>query len=252
MSKKPAPWRRFYYLNMTTRALGLFIPHSLSTFAGKPVALRALGIPIKQAIWIVLMDNTFDLMLLSTLTIPGLLFLSDRISLVTFVVLILVFILILTGWLWWIISSEHLNSLIKRLGHMPRVTSLLHLDSDIINASLPTFSTTLKVLGLTVLLNGALATRFYYIAHAVEVPYPWPFFAASYPVAQLSLVLALLPGGLGIFEAGWYGMLLLGGVPKQSVLTFVIAQRAYIFIFVLIWAGVSTLLSLTVKEQERA
>jgi uncharacterized membrane protein YbhN (UPF0104 family) len=55
---------------------------------------------------------------------------------------------------------------------------------------------------------------------------------------------AVTPGGLGLFDAGWYGVLLLGGVPNQEALTFVIAQRAYIFIFVLVWAGFSVLLSL--------
>lgn len=59
-----APWHRFYYLNMTARALGPVVPRSLSTLAGKSVALRALGISLRRSVWIVVMDNLFDLGLL--------------------------------------------------------------------------------------------------------------------------------------------------------------------------------------------
>lgn len=113
---------------------------------------------------------------------------------------------------------------------------------------MPSRATALQALGLSVLLNGAIAACFYYIAQAVGLAYPWPLFAAGFPATQLSLVLAVTPGGLGLFDAGWYGVLLLGGVPHQDALTFVIAQRAYVFIFVLIWAGFGTLLSLATES----
>ena len=61
----------------------------------------------------------------------------------------------------------------------------------------------------------------------------------------MSLIIAIAPGGLGIFDLGWLGLLQLGGLSQSDAITFVVAQRAYIFVFVLVWAAFSALLSLT-------
>jgi len=245
-----APWRRFYYLNTTLRALGLVAPRSLSTLAGKPVALRAWGISLGRSIWIVLTDNLFDVGLLSALAIPALFFLKGSISTASFIIGALITIVAMTGGLWWATAAGRLAPLIRRLDQIPRFTSILHIDPEIAVDAVPSRSTSLRALGLSFLLHTAIATSYYYIAHAVGLSYPWLTFAASFPATQLSLMLAVTPGGLGLFDASWYGVLLLSGVPHQDAITFVIAQRAYIFVFVLIWAGVSVLLSLTVKEQQ--
>jgi hypothetical protein len=73
-----APWPRFYHLNMTTRALRLIVPRTLSTLGGKSVGLGALGVSLRRAVWIVMLDNGFDLLVLGTLTGPALLYLRNR------------------------------------------------------------------------------------------------------------------------------------------------------------------------------
>ena len=239
-----ASWHHFYYLNITTRAIGLVVPRSLSTVAGKSVALRAMGIPLKRAVWIVVLDNLFDLGLLGVLVVPSLLFLRNGVSPVGFTALTVGLIVAATGALWWITITGRMLSLIKWLGRIPWLASALHLDPESAADLLPSRTTALKALGLSVLLNAAIAACFYYVAQAVGLTYSWRLFAAGFPMTQLSLVLAVTPGGLGLFDAGWYGVLLLGGVSNQDALTFVIAQRAYVFLFVLIWAGFGTLLSL--------
>jgi len=243
-----APWRRFYYLNMTARALGLVAPRGLSTLGGKSVGLRALGVSLKRSFWIVLLDNFFDLALLGALMVPSLLFLKDWISSCAFIALALGLILPLAGALWWIAAAGRLLPLIEWLRRVPLLGSVLRIDGAGVADILPTRPTALRALGLSVLLNGALVTRFYYIARAVGTTHPWLIFAAGFPMTQLSLVLSVTPGALGLFDAGWYGVLLLGGVSHQEALTFVIAQRAYIFVFVLIWAGFGALLSLTMER----
>jgi len=254
-------WRRFYHLNMTARALGLVVPRSLSVLAGKPVALRTLGLSLKRSLWVVVVDNLFDLGLLGALALPSLLFLKSGISTGGCIALALGLALVLAGGLWWDAVLRRLRSL---AGWMARRTALVtalqelpYLQFDLtgdkhgIGEASCARSAVLQALGLSVLLNAALIARFYFIARAVGLTYPWTLFAAAFPVTQLSLVLAVTPGGLGLFDAGWYGVLLLGGVPDQEALTFVIAQRAYVFVFVLAWAGFSALLSLTQKEPLR-
>lgn len=244
-----APWRSFYYLNIAARALGLIAPRSLSTVGGKSVALRAMGIPLKRAIWIVVLDNSFDLGLLGLLITPALLFLKSLIPAAGFVALAAGLILTMIGALRWPAATGWLLSLVELLEHVPRVASALRLDVKAVAGVLPSSATVLQALGFSVLLNAALVACYYYVAQAVGLTCSWLTFAAVFPITQLSLVLAVTPGGLGLFDASWYGVLLLGGVSRQDALAFVIAQRAYIFVFVLLWAGFGALLSLTVKEQ---
>jgi uncharacterized membrane protein YbhN (UPF0104 family) len=239
-----APWPRFYYLNMTTRALGLIVPRTLSTLGGKSVGLGALGVSLRRAVWIVMLDNAFDLLVLGILAGPALLYLRNRGAAGELLALSLGLMVILASGLWWITGAGRARFLVGWLGRVPRLASALHVDPENATDLLPPRRVALQTLGLTILLNGAIAICFYHISQAVGMAHPWPVFVAGFPITQLSLIVAVTPGGLGLFDAGWYGVLLLGGVPNQEALTFVIAQRAYIFIFVLVWAGFSVLLSL--------
>jgi uncharacterized protein (TIRG00374 family) len=242
--RRLASWPQFYHLNMTTRALGLIVPRSLSTVGGKSVALRATGVSLKRSVWIVLVDNAFDLGLLGLLAIPALLFLRQRSEVWVFVALTLGLILVLAGGLWWTTATGRLHALVQTVARIPRLASILRLEPESTADLLLPASTTLSALALSVLLNSLIAICFYFIAHALRLTYPWFIFAAGFPITQLSLVLAVTPGGLGLFDAGWYGVLRLGGVSHQDALTFVIAQRACIFVFVLVWAGVGIALSM--------
>lgn len=249
--RRLAPWQHFYYLNMTARAIGLVIPRSISTFAGKPVGLRSLGLSLKRSVWAVLVDNLFDLILLSVLAIPALLYLGAQISAHVALALTLGLVLALTGGLWWATNGDRLHRLFKWVERVPHLAKMLPNTSEKATELLLQRRTAVQALGLTLLLNATLATCYHHIGLAVGLSYPWVLFAAGFPGVQLSLVLAVTPGGLGLFDAGWYGVLLLGGVPRQDALAFVIAQRAYMLIFVLVCAGLGTLLPLVAGEHRR-
>jgi uncharacterized membrane protein YbhN (UPF0104 family) len=247
-----APWPRFYYLNMTVRALGLVVPRTLSTLGGKSAGLAGFGVSLRRSVWIVMLDNAFDLLVLGILAVPALLYLRNRDAAGELLVLSVGLIVILASGLWWITGPGRARLLMRWLERVPRLASALHLDPEKISDLLPPRPVALEALGLTILLNAAIAICFYHIARAVGMAHPWTVFVAGFPITQLSLILAVTPGGLGLFDAGWYGVLLLAGVPNQDALTFVIAQRAYIFIFVLVWAGFSVLLSLALGGSKHA
>jgi uncharacterized membrane protein YbhN (UPF0104 family) len=220
----------------------------VSTFAGKPVALRSLGLSLKRSVWSVLTDNLFDLLLSGVLTIPALLSLEAQMSALEVIVLTLGFVLALTAALWWGTARQRLARLLRWTEQVPYLNAVLPSISENRTGLLLQRPVIVQALGLTFLLSSALATTYYQISCAVGLSHPWTVFAAGFPAVQLSLVLAMTPGGLGILDAGWYGVLLLGGVSRQDALVFVVAQRAYISVFVLIWAGIGALLSLTTER----
>jgi uncharacterized membrane protein YbhN (UPF0104 family) len=248
----PLPaWPRFFHLTMTARALGLVIPRSISILGGKSVGLRAFGVPLRRAAWTVIVDNAFDLCLLGVLVTPALIFLQWGGPALPLVVLVFSLILILTGIIWWLTAQRRWRSLAAWLSRLPWLGAVLHLDPDDAPTPLPQ-AVAVKALGLSIMLNVALVLCYYHIARAIGLSHSWPLFAAGFPITQLSLVVALTPGGLGLFDASWYGVLLLGGVPQQEALNFVVAQRAYLFVFVLLWAGFSVLLTFVTERPSRA
>lgn len=240
------PWRRIYYLTMAANTAGLVLPRSVSTVGGKSMGLKALGVSVRRSVSTVFVDNAFDLFLLTPLVAPGFLFLQGVISGGVFFLLVLVLCLVLAAVLWWALDKgrlEWLAAWLENINHWPLLSRLplaqgVHL--------LPDRPVSFQVLGLTILLNGMLALRFFFVAAAVSLTYSWVLYIAAFPLTQLSLVF----GGLGIFDASWYGVLFLAGLPEQEALTFVIAQRAYIFVIILFWTVVSYLLSLSIRESE--
>lgn len=247
--RRLATWRRFYHLNMMARALGLVLPRSLSALGGKSVALRAFGLSLQRAIWTVMVDNLLDVLLLALLTVPALLFLQKRVATTVFMALMLMMILGLAVILWGGLATNRVAFVLQWGQRLPWLSRKLKVEGQSAVNLLPSPLHSVTALFLTVTLHASVALSFYEIGRAVGLSAAWLFFLAAFFITQLSLVIAIAPGGLGIFDLGWLGLLHLSGVPETEAFAFVIAQRAYTFVFVLIWAGVSTLLSLTTEKE---
>ena len=249
ISGRQFAWRRLYHLNMTTRALGLVVPRSLSTIGGKSVGLRSFGISVRRSVWIVMLDNIFDIVLLTALCLPGAFYLRGSINGSVFLGAVVVIILILAVVLWLGIRNNWLVTRLNWLGRkFPWLEHRLGFEGLTRQGLLPPASTILVIFFITFLLHGVLALSFYTINLAVGGQADALIFLAAYPFVQLTLVAAVTPGGLGLFELGWLGLLSLAGVPQGEALNFVVAQRLYVSVYVLIWVGFSFLISLTVHQ----
>jgi uncharacterized membrane protein YbhN (UPF0104 family) len=90
----------------------------------------------------------------------------------------------------------------------------------------------LRVYALTLAKLACTMGRLYITALALELPIPLLLILLGVPIGQLSYVFAFTPGGLGIFEAGWFAVLTLGGVPAGSVTAFVVGQRVLMMVLV--------------------
>lgn len=238
-------WHRFFQANWIARALGLVLPRTFSGIGGKSVALRSFDVPLKRSVWIVMVDNLFDVILLMILCFPAFLYLSQSISnkaffacsLLTFLLVILA-----TG----IFTSDHWShNLTNGIKKSPWLAKKLNIAEEQELLLLPQQNDSVTAIGWTILLNLVLVSGFYCMAQAVGVSTNWLLFLAAYPFVQLSLIAAVTPGGLGIFDLGWLGLLTLGGISESDALTFVVAQRAFVTVFVLFWTGFSILLHFT-------
>lgn len=244
--------RRFFYLSMSARVLGLILPRGISTLGGKSVGLRALGISLRRSIWIVLVDNLFDILTLGLAALPAIFFLQNQIGALFFVGLTVVLWALLALVLWLVIASGRLAPFFSWIfARLPWLSRRLQLDERIVDHLFPRAAPAMNALAHTALLNVLLISSYVVIARALDLSAPALLFAAAFPITQLSLIVAVAPGGLGIFDLGWLGLLRLGGMGPDEALTFVVAQRAFIYVFVLIWAGTSALLTLTEEREQR-
>jgi len=82
-----------------------------------------------------------------------------------------------------------------------------------------------KIALLGVLRYVLVAAQYRAMGATVGVVLPPFFIGAATPVAQLSTVIALTPGSLGIQEAGWAGALSFLGLDEASTALFVVGQR---------------------------
>lgn len=235
----------FYYINIIARALGIFLPRSLSGIGGKAVGLKTMGFSLSRAIWIVMVDNIFDILVLVAMALPSFLFITETLNLIGFACLLIFVLILLAGLLWWGTEGDRVKGIIHGLKRIPWISGKLQ-DVEITDGFLmPPPMASLAILGWSLLLNGAMTISYYYIGQAVALNADWLTYVVAYPFAQLSLIIAIAPGGLGIFDLGWLGLLQLSGVSETDTLDFIVAQRAYTTIFVIILTAVGFALSLT-------
>jgi uncharacterized protein (TIRG00374 family) len=243
-----ASWRRFYHLSMTARALAIILPRSVSTFGGKSVGLRAMGLSLRRGLWAILIDNGFDIVLLAALSIPGVFLLQGAIGVPLFLWLLVVVTALTAVIVWWATQPHRLDFLFRWIQRWRWLAQKLKLEGETAVLPLPTPRQSLHILAITFAIHILLAFTAYALAQAIDLSLSWISFLAIQPITQLSLVAAIAPGGLGTYDFTWLGLLLLVGVTQAEANIYAVAQRIYVTVFVLIWAGVSALLGLSEKR----
>ena len=84
---------------------------------------------------------------------------------------------------------------------------------------------------LSVVRFAGVLLQFGAIGAGIGVVLPWLSWVAATPIAQISGMIGVTPGGLGVVEAGWWGGLAWVGVDGETVALFLLAQRAALVTF---------------------
>lgn len=239
-----APWRRFFHINMTAIALGLFLPRNAALLGGKAAYLRTMGVPLLRGTWAVLMENVVDLLFLAAIVLPCGLLIIGAVGQTGFLVAnaaCLAALLVIALWTRGRDWRGFVRAMVQRV---PFVSARLPIPEG---GFVPGPVRALPMLGVTIVIHTSMAFRAYVIALAIGLDPPWLVFAAAYPLTQLGLALAVAPGALGTLDASWLGLLLLGGLSNADALSFTVALRACIVVFPVVWYGIAALLSLTLR-----
>lgn len=203
---------------------------------------RINGVSFRRGFYAIFLEKIFDLMFIVVVLFPALLYLFQ---VTTGFAALLICIAALSLLLYLIIwrQAESLTLLkqlllqsyygLQKAPLLRKLARAEHLDKirNLDRLELLGQRTLLNLFAMTLFRYLAVVGRLYFLVMALDLLIPLPVLFVGLPVAQLSLALSFTPGGLGVLEGGWYAVFALADVPQAERVTFLIAQRAYFFIF---------------------
>jgi uncharacterized membrane protein YbhN (UPF0104 family) len=211
--------------------LGLIVSLEVGSASSRIAYLSQNGKnSLERASFSVFLDRWFDLLALASLVLPSGLFLFRLVGpLLALCLMALPVVLLLALSFLWPRSTVFLFSLgftgvcqllrrlFRRRGAEAPVPGQLNFDMGRVRL--------LQIVGLSYARIIILGLRSWVVMLAVGINLPHIDMLLLVPVVQLTLIVPLTPGGLGLYEAGWYGVLLLQGVSAGEGLVFVVLQR---------------------------
>lgn len=211
--------------------LGYLVPQDMAALGIRTWAItstKAAGTG-RSALSVVL-DRAFDLLIVLILVVPSSLHLSG--ALTTPTALSLAAAMMLSGGvmlaLW---GHQAGHALIRTYGRARQailarggLLSRLPLAAPPADPNLRPVSV-VTLYGLSSIRFAIVVIRLLLVAWMFDLPIPVELLILGAPLAQITLVVALVPAGLGIYELGWAGVLLTGDIAARDILIFVAGLR---------------------------
>jgi uncharacterized protein (TIRG00374 family) len=226
-------------------AIGKIIPMDVSLLGLRTYYLnRFEKMEVSLAVFSVLLDRLLDLILFLTVALPSF-FLITGMASINQSFLILTLLIIIHGVIIFLKKGEtlHFFSKIYRtvlMGWFSKIPFVRSRWSEAAEVEWKEhdfrLDSVIRITGWNYVKYIFLCLRFYFtgLALGVRLPLLQSFFFL--PFVQLSGLINITPGGLGVVELGTYGALHLMGISQSQTLLFVIGQRILqFFIFIVLF-----------------
>jgi hypothetical protein len=227
--KQGAGFLPFYKWMIHSYTLGYIMPIDVSLLSVRTYYLKQYeNLPLSASLFSVTLDRLLDIVIFLVAAIPSLLFIMKILSPVASLVLMVISIgalLLIIRW-----KGEGTFRLLlhayRKILTIPFIKNRMKVEKSEtqVDYSLgrDTFFT---VLTWTVGAYLLLILRFFFTGMALNVNLSLLQSLFILPVIQVSGLINITPGGLGVLELGSWGALLLLGIPKDQILRFVLGQR---------------------------
>lgn len=224
MGGNPLSLWAYLHSLLVTRFLGQFVSSLAMDLVGRGVALRSVGSRrgVGHATTLVVLERIFDVIIPLILVGWALAVRSPLLEPYA------VPLLVAGATLFVVLATPGLAPLARvamaiyaRLAHAPTAGLLVDVT--------PAVSAKVALLGVARF--GAVLVQFAGIGAGIGVFLPWTAWTASTPIAQLTALVGVTPGGLGVVEAGWWAGLAWVGVERSTIGLFLLAQRTALIAF---------------------
>ncbi len=229
LADKPLCSFRACFLHQTVgRFLGQFLSQTGSDLLYRPLALRGgYAVPLDRAFQSALWDKSFDLIFALWLLVPAILLLQREgpaFAGGTIWVGAVVGLALAGAW-GTALLVHRVPGAAQRLLQAGGLARFGLQPPQGLQAA-PLW-VVLAALGLTTVKYGLLVLRALLLTRALGLTVPPEALIVGVPISQLSLVVALTPGALGVLEGSWWAVLALFGVSSEAIAAFVLGQRLY-------------------------
>jgi uncharacterized protein (TIRG00374 family) len=235
----------YYYYFIISRALGFLLPKDVADFGTRSLLLKRLhGYRLAKSGSSVVLDRLFDAVTTGILLLAVLPYWTGLAGAGNTIFLIILLTAI-AGGVSWLAHAQVLAVLetVTRWGmrlarRIPRMKKHLQFQPDY---SWLGRDQLLILYLLSLAKFAATAARLILFSLAMGLSISPTLILLGTPLGQLSYVFAFTPGGLGIFELGWVGILSFAGVGTEETLAFVVGQRVLTVLLVAFLALLSHL-----------
>jgi uncharacterized membrane protein YbhN (UPF0104 family) len=228
--RRVARYRDYFHYFVVARLLGLFLPKDVTDIGGRALYVQRLHrARLAEAGLSLLFDRGLDLLVAGAslaATLPhwlGLVDESTGLGLLGATLLAVALTLLLTHRAWSAIGLRWVEAVRRLVARWRRHPAPEPLPRDVLPGA---------VLALALLVSLAKfalsALRVWLVLWALGLHLPLEVTLLANPIGQASYALAVTPGGLGIFEAGWFGILVTVGLTAAAASALVVAQRLLI------------------------
>jgi len=217
-------------------AIGKIIPMDVSLLGLRSYYLKRQKMPVSIAVFSVLLDRFLDLLLFLMMAVPSFFLITGAATAIQST-LILLFLLFLQGIVvaWKKGETVHFlfylyhHFLVQWLLKIPFLRIRLEEGGGLEEGAHFHLGSAIQIMGWNYVKYLFLSLRFFFtgLALGIQLPLVKSFFFL--PFVQLSGLINITPGGLGVVELGTYGALYLMGVPNAQIVLFVVGQRILLF-----------------------
>jgi uncharacterized protein (TIRG00374 family) len=249
MGEEGASFRALFHYFMIGRVLGLVIPMELGDLSARTVSLKCEhSISVGRGSYSVYLERSFDILVSVILLVPSTLFILDVIGPTTG--LVIAGIGFVAGLVCFALFARRTvellallyGLLLKAICRIPWLRGRVDAEAEskaLAVADLGSAAPKLYLLsGFKFLLT---AFRFAAIAVAVGISVGLAEIMLFAPGAQFALVFSVTPGGLGVVDWSWSGLLYKIGVDRHDIVPYLISLRAAVLVSVLVLAAASRL-----------
>lgn len=244
--RKLTSWMKYYYYQTINRVLGHILPKDLADFVGRTICLRSCNVSVTCSLSSTVLDRLFDIFLTLIFFLTVLPFWLKLVpiyvcilSMVCVSLLTLLF-LIMKGRVFLGILIKALNFFINLLSKIPwlkkKINTSLEIDLNKDNIALKAYLFSLSKYCFNVV-------RLICFSETLGGGISPGIILVSAPLGQIAYLISITPGGLGIFEAGWFAILINSGINNSLAAQFVSFQRIFSFLFLCVLSLISYLIS---------
>lgn len=241
--RKVCSYFDYFFYFMSSSFSAQFIPRGGGDFILRPGLLnRSKKVPFKKGVLAVFLEKAVDFLFIFIFIVPAILYIFNILTSNQFIFTILLilaglfFLFVFKNPIFINITKKGLHRLLSSLKKLPILHKIIKDSYFLKLENLHEFKllrekSLFSLLTLTLLKYFFLCTRLYFLSVALGLNIPGLAIFAGIPIAQLSLILSFTPGALGILEGGWYAVFAITGISEEKIITFLIGQRIYWFVF---------------------